>query len=96
MPLPGSTASAEMKAPKSRRTVTPPPGGESWVPVHPGRCWVLRLSLRAGPRKPGSVGELPRAELREPLTSPRRLRKAQMQVFSLHSRSVSMRKSRVR
>lgn len=96
MPLPGSTASAEMKAPKAQEDCGPCPrlrflGAHTLWP-----CRVLRPSLCAARGSLGSEGDLPSAELQEPLTSPRLLRKAQMQVFSLHSRSVSMRKSRMR
>lgn len=70
--------------------------------ARPGRTYTLATAgCRGSPcvlarGSLASVGDLPRAELQEPLTSPRLLRKAQMQVFSLHSRSVSMRKSRMR
>lgn len=96
MPLPGSTASAEMKAPKAQEDCDHCPRLRVLRARTPWPLWVLRHSLCAARGSPASMGDLPRAELQEPLTSPRLLRKAQMQVFSLHSRSVSMRKSRMR
>ena len=62
-----------------------------------GRCERCRWTPCAvAPRKADLSGRVPPAEPDRPLTSARLLWKAHRQVFSLHSRPASTRKSRVR